>query len=563
MSNKIPVIGLTLVLACPALVFAQQVAVSDIDLRFGDWHDNPPHRTHGSLVERDIMTHGDSMDPPRKGALLEADVNSFTYATLARGASTAPVRLTRQQEIYYFLSGTGKMTAGGVTAELYKNIAILMPASLEFVMANTGSEPLTMYLINEPTPADFKPITKMLVKNENSLPIIPTSALRGPMGDGHWSHIAKMLFGRSDGLATIGLLLTVALDPMTIGEPHAHRAGSGSHETWTAIEGTSFALLGTELRVMTPGMAYMPRPDGQMEHANINCGKDQVKFLYLGVSLKRPGASTEVKVPPPAYVFNNPPYDTSVDMFFGDWHDSTPRVIQGGMIARDILTRGDNFAPPRKGAVLEQANSFFYATLASRASNPPTKLVGEQEVFYILSGHGTMTAGGETADLHKGIATLMPADLEFVIQNSGDEPISMYVISEPTPENFKPNTKVLVRDESKLPFLAPAHWHHLVKVLFVPTDGLAKMRAVLTVALDPRMLGEPHPHRIGHEEIWAAVEGTSLAFIGTQLRWQPPGTAYMLRPDDSTTHSNINTGDSRVTFLYFSCITSDPRIAHY
>ncbi len=562
MSNRTLAVALVLVLALPVLAADQQTGPG-IDLRFGDWHYNAPRQTHGSLVERDILTQGDSMEPPRKGALLEADVNSLTYATLAPGVSTTPTRLTRQQEIYYFLSGNGKVAAGGKTADLYKNIAILMPADLEFVMTNTGSEPLTMYLINEPTPADFKPIHNMLVKDENSLPIIPTAALRGPLGDGHWSHIAKMLFGKSDGLASIGLLLTVALDPLTIGEPHAHRAGSGSHETWTAIDGTSLALMGTELRVMTPGMAYMPRPDGQMEHANINYGNDQVKFLYLGVSLKRQGASTEVKIPPPAYVLSNPPHDTSVDMFFGDWHDSTPRLTHGGIVARDILTRGENFAPPQIGAVLEQANSFSYATLASRASIPPTKLVDQQEVFYILSGSGKMMAGGETLDLHKGIATLMPAGLEFVMKNTGDEALSMYIINEPIPEGFKPNTKMLVRDESKLPFLPPAHWHHLVKVLFVPTDGLATMRAVLTVALDPLTMGEPHPHRIGHEEVWGAIEGTSLAFVGTQLRLQPPGTAYMLRPDGATTHTNINAGDSRVTFLYFSCITDDPRVAHY
>jgi mannose-6-phosphate isomerase-like protein (cupin superfamily) len=555
-------VALVLMLALPVLVAAQQTGPG-IDLRFGDWHYNAPRQTHGSLVERDILTQGDSMEPPRKGALLEADVNSLTYATLAPGASTTPTRLTRQQEIYYFLSGNGKMAAGGETAELYRNIAILMPADLEFVMTNTGSEPLTMYLINEPTPADFRPIHNMLVKDENALPIIPTAALRGPMGDGHWSHIAKMLFGKSDGLASIHLLLTVALDPLTIGEPHAHRAGMGSHETWTAIEGTSLALMGTELRVMTPGMAYMSRPDGEMEHANINYGKDQVKFLYLAASLKRQGASTEVKTPPPAYVLSNPPHDTSVDMFFGDWHHSTPRLTHGGIVVRDILTRGENFAPPQKGAVLEQANWFSYATLAPRASIPPAKLVDQQEVFYVLSGSGKMMAGGEIVDLHKGIATLMPAGLEFVMKNTGDEALSMYMINEPIPEGFKPNTKMLVRDESKLPFLPPAHWHHLVKVLFVPADGLGTMRAVLTVALDPRTMGEPHPHRIGHEEIWGAIDGTSLAFVGTQLRVQPPGTAYMLRPDGATTHSNINAGDSRVTFLYFSCITDDPRVAHY
>jgi uncharacterized cupin superfamily protein len=72
-------------------------------------------------------------------------------------------------------------------------------------------------------------------------------------------------------------------------------------------------------------------------------------------------------------------------------------------------------------------------------------------------------------------------------------------------------------------------------------------------------MGEPHTHEPGHEEIWAAIEGTSLAYLGTQLRVQRPGMAYMLRPDITMTHSNINYGDTPVKFLWFSASrTSDP-----
>jgi len=65
-------------------------------------------------------------------------------------------------------------------------------------------------------------------------------------------------------------------------------------------------------------------------------------------------------------------------------------------------------------------------------------------------------------------------------------------------------------------------------------------------------MGEPHPHRPGQEEIWAALDGNSLAFLGTELRVQRPGMAYMIRPDGSMTHSNINSGDAPVKFLWFS-----------
>ena len=76
-------------------------------------------------------------------------------------------------------------------------------------------------------PADFKPGSKVLVKDENLQPVRGTT--------GHWVHIVKNIFTPADGLATLRQTITVALDPMTIGEPHAHTVGS--EEVWIQIKG--------------------------------------------------------------------------------------------------------------------------------------------------------------------------------------------------------------------------------------------------------------------------------------------------------------------------------------
>src|SRR5258705_8386565 len=170
-----------------------------VDKFFGDWHDANPKPTHGALVERDILTKGNSMEPPRKGAVLE-DLNSYTYATLAPGSSIAPMKLQGQQEIFYFLSGKGKMMSGGQTAEVYANVGVLMPPGVEFSMKNDGAEPLSMYLINEMLPAGFTPKTKMVVRDENATPISDTDFTK----NGHWAHIVRVVFERTDGLAAIG-----------------------------------------------------------------------------------------------------------------------------------------------------------------------------------------------------------------------------------------------------------------------------------------------------------------------------------------------------------------------
>ena len=256
--------------------------------------------------------------------------------------------------------------------------------------------------------------------------------------------------------------------------------------------------------------------------------------------------------------------DRRIDMFIGDWRNSMPRHAYGSLVLRDILTRGDNFAPPQPGALLQAANFLAYGRLQPGNSTTPSRLEHEQNIFYIVGGTGEIAAGGKTAGVHKDIAVFIPSDLEFVMKNTGDEELKMYVVSEPTPAGFVPGKQMLVTDERQVPVRTPmaaspytlpgasGHWAHVVRDLFSKTDGLATVGDVITVTIDPMSMGEPHPHNPGQEEIWAAIDGTSLAFLGTELRVQRPGMAYMIRPDQSMTHSNINSGDAPVKFLWFS-----------
>jgi hypothetical protein len=75
-----------------------------------------------------------------------------------------------------------------------------------------------------------------------------------------------------------------------------------------------------------------------------------------------------------------------INLYFGDWHNATPRTIRGSIMERDILTRGDGLHPTRAGAVLRFINSYTYATLAPNASTTPTRLDGQQEIYYVGSG---------------------------------------------------------------------------------------------------------------------------------------------------------------------------------
>jgi mannose-6-phosphate isomerase-like protein (cupin superfamily) len=279
------------------------------------------------------------------------------------------------------------------------------------------------------------------------------------------------------------------------------------------------------------------------------------------------------------------PMNRRIDMFLSDWQGSMPRVEHGSLILRDILTRGDNFDPPQKGACLHYTNFLAFGRLAPGASTVPSKLDGQQEIYYILGGQGEVTAGGETAKLRKNIAVLMPVGLEFVMTSTGDEALTMYVINEPLPDDngivgnpnripFHRKTKMAVKDEAEArqrtpaggdPFIvggASGHWAHIVKEVFSPADGLATEQSVITVSINPKTMGEPHPHKPGQEEVWAAIDGSSLVMLGTELRVQRPGMAYMLRPDSITVHSNINDGDTPVKFLYFARFPQNDNWTH-
>jgi mannose-6-phosphate isomerase-like protein (cupin superfamily) len=268
---------LVLLLCCSALSpLAQAQTTGDrIGLYFGDWHNAAAHTIRRSLEERDILTRGDGLNPPRAGAVFRF-LNSYVYATLPPGGSTQPTRLDGQQEIYFVASGKGTVAAGGQTADLRRNVAVLMPANLEFTLKSTGDEPLAMYVINEPTPAGFRPNSNMLVRDENTIPISSSN--------GFWAHIAKPLFTTADGLATLESVLTVTLDPLTIGKPHPapNEDTSDIEEVWTSLYGSSLALVGNQLHEQTPGMAYLHIPDNLTPHTNINPSTEsQAKFLYF------------------------------------------------------------------------------------------------------------------------------------------------------------------------------------------------------------------------------------------------------------------------------------------
>ena len=278
MFRKVSVVSLIIMLIASTISFAQSLAGgtytsgvdADIDMYIGSWKESMPRHTHGSLVERDILTKGDPMNPSTRGAVLKY-VNSFTYATLHAHGYTTPTILKGEQEIFYIISGNGTISAGGTTADLFTGIAVLMPGELEFTMENTGTEPMTMYLVAEPYEKGFRLNKEMLIVNENTKPIDSSNA--------HWIGVVKGLFNTSHGLGTLESILTCSFTPMTFFHPHSH--APGCEEVWTTITDELYVLLGKQIRLQLPGTGYMIPPDGLTPHANFNVSDHTVKMFYF------------------------------------------------------------------------------------------------------------------------------------------------------------------------------------------------------------------------------------------------------------------------------------------
>ncbi|MFC1651287.1 cupin domain-containing protein [Candidatus Latescibacterota bacterium] len=255
----------------------------------------------------------------------------------------------------------------------------------------------------------------------------------------------------------------------------------------------------------------------------------------------------------------DPDIDPDIDMFMGSWQNSIPYNTHGALVERAILSplRGDDhLRPTSKGAVLRNINRISRATLDPKASTSPVTLNGEQEILYITSGKGTITAGGETAGLSDGILVLMPEGLEFTISNTEDELLEIYLVNEKVGSGFTPNKKMTIVNEKTMPYrdvgIPKTHWSHNGKGIFGKRNGLATLSAITLITFNAMTIGHPHSHGEDYEEIWTVIEGKGIAFLGKEIRWQPPGTAYKIPQTDFTPHSNINVTEKPVKYLYIS-----------
>ncbi len=244
---------------------------TDVFLYINSGRDSAPRIGHGGLIERDILTPGDPLHPPKKGAVLKY-ITSYMSAVLEARANTRPTKSATQQAFIYVTSGAGTVEAGAKKAALDEGTAVFIPAGLEYRLSNPGEHPLEMILVTEAIAPGFQPQATLSVGTARNSP---------PAVGHHWSHVARAIlydvpprFSNPMGFAL------VSIDSFDIAQPHFH--GPGTEEIWCQLTGTSLLFFGNRLLRQSPGEAFLIPPNNKVPHASINPTGEPMSWLYMG-----------------------------------------------------------------------------------------------------------------------------------------------------------------------------------------------------------------------------------------------------------------------------------------
>lgn len=508
----------------------------DVPMFIGDYRDAPPRAAYGGLVFRDMLTQLTTEEPLRpdsRGAVLQY-MKAISHASLAPGATATGRAPAGDRQVFYTAAGTGSLTVNGRSHAIADGTGFTLTADFDFTLTNTGTEPLEFYVRWETLPDNYtlSGDVTLVDRFQNDRQI-----------GAHWVHICN---GGPNGFN----LCTIA--PRTMPHPHSHPG----EEVWIAVRGETVLTLGKYMARMVPGQAYRIPPTGLTAHSNINLGDEPVQMLFVGPAQRastppNPPRVDFARLDNRSYVRANEP---DVDMYMGSWRDAVPRIMHGNLYFRDMLTAlegTDPLRPTRTGAVLTNATAVSFAQLEPGATAHPVagELDGIQQTFVVDSGAGSVTSGGRTVPLEKGLAFVIAPGADFSLVATGDAYMNFYVVSERIPPGTPLRTTVEVIDNRAAPQV-PNSWHDQERPLVTDAHGLLQYDAITQVELGTMAMSRPYSVANGGEEIWIATDGYVDLLIGKELRRLPAGTAYLVPPTGITAHARVNTTDSTARFLY-------------
>ena len=97
-----------------------------------------------SALESFITADGSSIRELAHPAWTAAANQSLAEATLPPGRETAEHYHPRAEELYYFVSGSGRMRLGDAESEIAAGDCVVIPPGTPHKLCNPGSEPLVL-----------------------------------------------------------------------------------------------------------------------------------------------------------------------------------------------------------------------------------------------------------------------------------------------------------------------------------------------------------------------------------------------------------------------------------
>lgn len=254
----------------------------DIDRFVGNPLSSPVRVVQGAIFARSILVHGDPYHPGDPGAILEYQ-KDLSVGTILGHFGTALVR-TPEEQFWYVESGKAKLDNGKGSWDLHQGIGVLIPPNAPYRVVNTTDEPLQMLMLTW-VPQGATPAADIVVRDAASLSL--------PVQGSHWNYFGVDLFAPEDGLHPNEQIAVVYMPPMTIAEPHAHIPHW--EEVWVKLPPyDSYLMLGSEVREMTPNMAFLAPPNSQTVHSVVNLMKDKTQaWLYIGHWIWKQGPRAE------------------------------------------------------------------------------------------------------------------------------------------------------------------------------------------------------------------------------------------------------------------------------